>query len=85
MALSLHFDRAERSRVGSCHRCGWKSDLHRSSQHDRGSRPDISYRWLCTECVGDLNRPARSANVPDASSGMDAMLEDSYRAENVAI
>ncbi len=79
MGFNFQFDKAERSVVGSCHRCGWRSDLHRSGRHDRGSWPDVSYRWLCAECAADLDRPGSSANMPGASRRMDAMLEDSQR------
>jgi len=72
MGLRLPLDRAERIREGPCPRCGWKSDLHRSGQHDGGARPDTSYRWLCVECATDLKPAAGSVGVPEYYRGWTA-------------
>jgi hypothetical protein len=45
----------KRVRTGSCHRCGWKSAVERVTRHERRQfKTTLKYRWLCTECVGEL-------------------------------
>ena len=66
MGLTLFVNRATKIRTGSCHRCGWTSDLHRAHAHDRGPRPAVTYRWLCAECAAELDHPAGSVPVPRA-------------------
>jgi hypothetical protein len=56
----------ERTRAGTCHRCGWRREISRVARADRRV-PQIgfSYARLCQECRGELaGLDVRGPDVP---------------------
>jgi hypothetical protein len=57
------------AREGDCHRCGWTQPLTKITRQQRAEfSGNHSYRWLCAECVVDLQAaPEPSLSVTKAT------------------
>lgn len=65
------------TRQGDCHRCGWTQPLTKVTRRQRAEfTSGTSFRWLCAECVADLQAspepslaPARKADAHKVRAG----------------
>jgi hypothetical protein len=75
MDVRLMPRRAEHLRTAQCHRCGWTGELHRSHRFGHAAHHGSEhYRWLCGECVAEMEHPAGSVLVADSRDRASARL-----------
>jgi hypothetical protein len=52
-------------RTADCHRCGWTQPLTKVTRQQRAHfSSGRSFRWLCSECVADLQASPQPSLAP---------------------
>ena len=51
-------------RRASCQRCGWTQEVVRTHVHESTRRGGCRYRWICSDCLADLESESTDASPP---------------------